>query len=341
MAEDILGPITLPPTPSPPKSRSLDEHTQAVNVWTRKAEATIRQLERFLRNINPSGGATGPTGPTGPSSLGPTGPTGYTGYTGSAGGAGATGATGFTGPTGYTGYTGPAVTGATGYTGYTGYTGPGGAGSTGATGPTGYTGYTGPGGDTGPTGYTGPGNFTGYTGPTGYTGYTGPGNFTGYTGPTGYTGYTGPGNFTGYTGPTGFTGYTGPTGPTGYTGPDSATRAIMLCEAFTPVLTGADVGEITIPYAKDGTTVLTWSVKRLTLRVQTAGGAPVVVVEKSTVTGAFTASTVGTLTMGSNNYEVSITSALGTVNSGDKIRFNVTTLATAQAWTITVEIAYP
>jgi hypothetical protein len=115
----------------------------------------------------------------------------------------------------------------------------------------------------------------------------------------------------------------------------------MLCEAFTPVLTGADVGEVTIPFASDGTSILTWRVVRITLRVQTAGGAPVVVVEKSTASGAFSATTVGTLTMGSGNYEVSTTAALGTVNSGDKIRFNVTTLATAQSWTILVEITYP
>jgi hypothetical protein len=114
----------------------------------------------------------------------------------------------------------------------------------------------------------------------------------------------------------------------------------MLCEAYTPVITGADVGEVMIPYASDGTTVLTWNVRRITLRVQTAGGAPVVVIEKSTASGAFSAATVGTLTMGSGNYEVSNTTSLGTVASGDKIRFNVTTLATAQAWTITVEIAH-
>jgi hypothetical protein len=61
-------------------------------------------------------------------------------------------------------------------------------------------------------------------------------------------------------------------------------------------------------------------------------------IEKSTAAGGFSATAVGTLTMGAGDYEVSTTAALGSVNSGNKLRFNVTALGTAQAWTITVEM---
>jgi hypothetical protein len=116
---------------------------------------------------------------------------------------------------------------------------------------------------------------------------------------------------------------------------------MVLCAGFTPLTTGADSAEITVPYALDGTTALTWTVRRLVFRVQIAGGAPVVVIEKYTGTGVFSATTVGTISMGSGAYEAAVTSALGTVASGDKVRFNVTTLATAASWTVEVELSNP
>jgi hypothetical protein len=61
-------------------------------------------------------------------------------------------------------------------------------------------------------------------------------------------------------------------------------------------------------------------------------------VEKSTVVGIFTASTIGTATMGAGDYECSVTAALGTVASGNKLRLYVDTLATAQYWTVEVEL---
>lgn len=113
----------------------------------------------------------------------------------------------------------------------------------------------------------------------------------------------------------------------------------MLCGAWTPLATGPDLVEAVVPYdPADGTTPVTWTLRRITLRVQTAGGAPAITIEKSTVAGAFSASSVGTLTMGSGDYEVSSTAALGTAASGDKLRFNVTTLATALNWTVEVEM---
>jgi hypothetical protein len=114
---------------------------------------------------------------------------------------------------------------------------------------------------------------------------------------------------------------------------------VTLCAAFTPSGTGADTAEVVVPYSpRDGTTSVTWNVRRIDFRVQTAGGAPAVTVEKSTAAGAFSAATVGTVTLGSGAFEGSNTTSLGTVASGNKLRFNVGTLATAQNWTIQVEL---
>jgi hypothetical protein len=115
---------------------------------------------------------------------------------------------------------------------------------------------------------------------------------------------------------------------------------MVLCAGYTPSGTGADVAEFVVPYSPDdGTTGLTFTLRRATLRVNVAGGAPVAILEKSTVAGAFSASTLGTLTMPSGDYEVSITSfGIGTVASGNKVRFNVSTLGTATGWTIELEM---
>lgn len=114
---------------------------------------------------------------------------------------------------------------------------------------------------------------------------------------------------------------------------------VTLCQAFTPAGTGADVAEIVVPFSpRDGTTSVTWNVRRIDFRVQTAGGAPSVRVEKSTAAGAFSAATVGDVTLGSGDFEGSNTSSLGTVASGNKLRFNVLTLATAQNWTVEVTL---
>jgi hypothetical protein len=116
-------------------------------------------------------------------------------------------------------------------------------------------------------------------------------------------------------------------------------RVILLCAALTPEV-GPDAGEIPVPYSDDGSSIA-WKVTRVNLRVQTAGGAPSVTIEKSTGAGAFSATSVATVTLGSGDYEASVTGSLGTVSSGDKLRFNALTLDTAENWTITVEVAYP
>lgn len=114
---------------------------------------------------------------------------------------------------------------------------------------------------------------------------------------------------------------------------------VTLCGAFTPAGTGGDTFEFTMPYSPaDGTTSITWNMRRITLRVNVAGGAPAVTIEKSTATGAFSATTMGSVTMGSGNYEVSATGGFSssTIASGDKLRFNATALGTATGWTVTV-----
>lgn len=162
-------------------------------------------------------------------------------------------------------------------------------------------------------------------------------------GPQGAIGETGPAGpmvmLEGETGEDGLPGVPGPPGPTGAAGAASLGCLICLCVAFTPASTGADAGEVVVPYdPADGTTAKTWNVRRITLRVNVAGGAPVVVIQRSTVgNAAFGAgSTVGTITFGSGDLEGSVTSALGTVASGDKLRFSVTTLGTATGWTVAV-----
>jgi len=102
---------------------------------------------------------------------------------------------------------------------------------------------------------------------------------------------------------------------------------------------GAQVAEYVLPLGTDGASV-TWVVKRIFFRVQTAGGAPQATVEKYTGTGAFAATTVGSVTLGSGAYEGSQTSAFttSTLTSGDKVRLNATTLATAANWSVMLEL---
>jgi hypothetical protein len=112
---------------------------------------------------------------------------------------------------------------------------------------------------------------------------------------------------------------------------------VVLMVGHTPLELGADVVEVPVPYdPADGTTARTWNVRRVDFRVSIAGGAPQLLVEKSTVAGAFSPSTVATVTMGNGNYEVANNPAAQTVASGDKLRVNIAVLGTAEKWTVTV-----
>lgn len=117
---------------------------------------------------------------------------------------------------------------------------------------------------------------------------------------------------------------------------------LTIRSAFTPGSSGADFAEIIIPYSTiDGTTSLTFNVRRINVRVAVAGGSPSVRFEKSSSTGAFSASTIGTVTLGSGQYEGSITSSFSnsTVQSGDKVRLNFLDLGSANYFTCTIEIS--
>lgn len=123
-------------------------------------------------------------------------------------------------------------------------------------------------------------------------------------------------------------------------GSSVSSRAMVLCAALTPYLTGPDAAEIPVPYDTNGTTPLSWSVNRLNLRVQLSGSTTSSVsIEKSSSPGAFVSDvTLGTLILNSSSYQT-FTGSLANVVSGDKIRFNVNTIGTAQYWTITTEIS--
>jgi len=115
---------------------------------------------------------------------------------------------------------------------------------------------------------------------------------------------------------------------------------VMLSAGYTPTATGGDVVEVPVPYHGDGTSSVTWNVRRINFRVKTAGGSPAISIEVSTGTGAFSATTVGSVTLSSGAYEGSQTSGFttSTVASGNKLRFNATALGTATNWTITIEL---
>jgi hypothetical protein len=57
------------------------------------------------------------------------------------------------------------------------------------------------------------------------------------------------------------------------------------------------------------------------------------------VVGAFSATTIGTVVLDSASYEGQTTGSLGSVNSGNKLRFNVSVLGAATNWTVITEIS--
>lgn len=142
-------------------------------------------------------------------------------------------------------------------------------------------------------------------------------------GATGATGPTGPAGATGPTGPAGATGTAGSAGATGATGPTGAAAVKhLLVEWFgeMPVVVGA--GQVfRVPYA-DGVS-LTFDLERALLRVETTGTTSTIVeVQSSPGGGAFTPTSVATLTAASGDHEDEDVGALGQVDSGDLLRIN-------------------
>ena len=119
-------------------------------------------------------------------------------------------------------------------------------------------------------------------------------------------------------------------------------KTIVLCSGFTPTQVGPDYTEVMVPYMNDGVNVVTWSIKRLNFRAGISGSySASVTFENSTSTGSFSASAVQTLVLPANTYEVYTSSfggSLGTIYSGNKMRFNVDYIGDAEYWTITAEI---
>ena len=118
-------------------------------------------------------------------------------------------------------------------------------------------------------------------------------------------------------------------------------RSMVLCAAYTPVLAGPDVAEYVIPNYADGVTPVTWSVKRVVWRAQIAEtSASVINLEKSTGPGVFSPVVFASATLPTSAYEaISYSYVSASVVSGDKIRFNVVNVGTAQNWTIITEIS--
>lgn len=116
-------------------------------------------------------------------------------------------------------------------------------------------------------------------------------------------------------------------------------KVVVLCTAYTPTSTGADPAEIPIPYSPyDGITPISWSVKRINLRTQTQENATSeLTIQKSIGSGLFSPIYIGSILLNSGQYETS-TGSLETINSGDKIRFNVNQLGSSTNWTVTAEI---
>lgn len=115
---------------------------------------------------------------------------------------------------------------------------------------------------------------------------------------------------------------------------------VPLCGAYTPSATGGDSFEFPMPYSPlDGTTSITWVLRRINLRVSTNGGAPAVTIERSISASAFVASAMGSVTMASSGYETFASSgfSINTIASGNKLRMRPTVLGSATNWTVTCE----
>jgi len=121
--------------------------------------------------------------------------------------------------------------------------------------------------------------------------------------------------------------------------------SICMCAGYTPTGTGTgDVCEFVVPYKGDGTTQITYNVRRIDFRVGTAGTGGSVTVEVYTGTSAFpaygTATVIGTTTLTTGTYENSTTSSFttSTVQSGNKVRFTPVTIAGTANWTVMLEL---
>lgn len=130
-------------------------------------------------------------------------------------------------------------------------------------------------------------------------------------------------------------------GVDGADGPPGASGSIVaLCGGFTPDASGGDAFEAVVPHDTDGTSVIVWNITRCTFRVAVPASvsSQSVVIQKSSASGAFSPTTVTTLTLTAGSYEISDTVSLGTVSSGHKLRFSIPALTDAAGWSVEVQL---
>lgn len=117
---------------------------------------------------------------------------------------------------------------------------------------------------------------------------------------------------------------------------------IIIRLGFAPAAPGADVAEIIVPFSSlDGITPVEFKIRRIYARVSVSGGEPAIRFEKSSTSGAFSATEIGTLNFSLDAYEsIKINNFNSqTVTSGDKIRINFLSLGTANYFTCGIEIS--
>jgi hypothetical protein len=97
---------------------------------------------------------------------------------------------------------------------------------------------------------------------------------------------------------------------------------LTLCLGTTVAGTGVAGGEVPVPFSPvDGTSSIVWNVRRINLRANNSSTLTGTF-QKSTVAGAFSAATIGTVALAAA-HENANTTTLGTVASGDKVRLNI------------------
>ncbi len=212
---------------------------------------------------------------------------------------------------------------ATGPTGPQGPIGTTTAGHAGGTGPAGAPGVTGPSGPDGGFGPTGP---------------TGPAGSSGSQGPTGPTGVGGGAGAQGASGPTGPQGPQGLTGPQGNTGPDGSVNARQIYLRWWGVLPTVPVPVQTFVIPKVANSTRTFTVDRITFRLETPGTSATRVAVEISPTGAFTPTTIKSLLLASGAHEDNETGLFGsTISSGQQIRINWAAIGVGAA-NFTVEL---
>lgn len=127
--------------------------------------------------------------------------------------------------------------------------------------------------------------------------------------------------------------------PHGIRDDKQAAKAVVLCAGYTPTGTGADIAEVPMPYRDNGTGIMIWYLSNIQLRVQSPGGSPSIIIQKSTGNSIFSGVDMGGVTLEPGAYEGHSSSTTGTISSSDKMRFYINDIGTAENWTVVAEIS--